>query len=398
MTTQQGWRNIKLYGIFWLLKEPLFWGPIVITFIQSISKMSLSEVYFMESACIIVAILLQAPTGALADKLGRKKTMIIGELLLVIMTLMFAAADSKLEMWLANIVAFAGYAFVGGADKALLYDSLKFLGLEKEHRRIIGKFYGRRFILVAGCSIAVGWLAEINIRIPLYMCLPPMAANLILVFFLTEPPHKNEQQKRENYFLFMLKSIVFVANHRAVKWTIAFTALVAMASKLWFFSYNPYFELVGLRLSDFGYIFAALNLVSALSSWLAHKIHHHLGDVGSQVMIVSCLFIPLMLMGAFPIAPFAWLVIVQNIVRGYLDPFMTDFLNQHLDSENRATVLSIGSGFSQLIEMFSLSGFGMALGILPLTTCLQLLGLTVLILGTILLMLYFKIFPQSATS
>jgi MFS family permease len=37
------------------------------------SKMSLSEIFFMEGVTVFLLALLQIPTGALADKIGRKK-------------------------------------------------------------------------------------------------------------------------------------------------------------------------------------------------------------------------------------------------------------------------------------------------------------------------------------
>lgn len=404
MNTQLALRNLKLYLVFWLLREPLFWGPILIIFIQSASKMSLSEVYFMESACIIVAIILQVPTGALADLIGRKITMMIGVFLLIIMMIMFCSATTKLEMWLSNIVAFIGYSFISGADKALLYDSLLYLGREKEHRYLLGRFSGYSFLLSAGCSIICGWLAEVDLRLPLYLCLPPLVFNFALIWFFTEPPRQGERQgpdkrqKFSDYFLLMSKSVLFVANHRPVKWTIAFIAVVSVAGKLWFFSYNPYFQLVGLDLSSFGYIFCGLNLVAAVCSYQTQKIHDCLGDVGSQLAILSCLFLPIVLMGTFVLPMMAWLVVAQNFVRGYFNPFMTDFLNRHLDSENRATVLSIGSAVSEASQLVALLGFGFLLQTCQLATCLQILGVTVLVLGAFLLLMYFRIFKARAAA
>ncbi|MEI6288661.1 MAG: MFS transporter [bacterium] len=396
MNKEKALRNVRLYAIFWMLKEPLFWGPVLIIFIQMASKMSLSEVYLMESACIVTAILLQVPTGALADLIGRKKTMMIGSGLLILMMLMFSCATTKWEMWLANIVAFAGYTFLSGADSALLYDSLRFLGRESEHRNLLGKMSGYRFVLVAVCALVCGWVSEINIRWPLYLCLPPLAINFLLLFFLTEPPYAgNKKYNSSGHFSLMKASVLFVANHKKVKWAIGFIVLVSVAGKLWFFSYNPYFQLVGLSLTKFGYIFCALNLVAAVSSYSTQKIHDRLGDVGSIIVILACLFVPILIMGT-AVAPWAaWLVITQNFVRGYFDPFMTDFLNQYLDSENRATVLSVKSAVSELAQLIALLAFGGLLAVWSLPVCLQILGMTVLIGGAWLVFTYFRLFKEA---
>jgi len=97
-------------------------------------------------------------------------------------------------------------------------------------------------------------------------------------------------------------------------------------------------------------------------------------------------------MGSFVIWPAALLVIVQNFVRGYFEPFINDFLQQYLDSENRATVLSIKSAVTSSVHVLSLLVFGWLLASWSLATCLQILGVSVLTFGAILIWSYRKIF------
>ncbi|HPN81500.1 MAG TPA: hypothetical protein PK412_03070, partial [bacterium] len=78
MDIKQANRNVVLYYFFQLLREPLFWGPILISYIRHVSQMSLSEIYIMEATCLIGIMLLEIPSGALADLLGRRRTIFIG--------------------------------------------------------------------------------------------------------------------------------------------------------------------------------------------------------------------------------------------------------------------------------------------------------------------------------
>lgn len=393
MTREQARRNIKLYYAYTMIKEPLFWGAILVELIMRVSLMSLTEVYFMESACIIISIFLEIPTGALADHIGRKKTIIIGNTLLVVMMLIFSFCSSKPSMWIADIIGFAGYTFISGADTALLFDSLKFLGREEDHRKIVSRAGTCKYLLVAICSLGTGYMAGIDLRFPLYACIPFLMFSWILVWKFTESPYAGRDRYDGKKHLQLMKdSFVFVIGHARVIWAISFIVLVATVCKLWFFSYNPYFSHVGLDYKNFGYIFFGLNLVAAISSFLLPTIHRRIGNFGSIVLMIACMSVPLIAMGTFVVPMAAWLVLVQNVIRGYFDPFMNDFLQRYLDSRNRATVLSVKSATSSVGQFFALMGFGAMLGIWPLPNCLTILGLTALLGGVVLIVAYRKVF------
>ena len=309
------------------------------------------------------------------------------------MMLMFSLAESRLMMWLADIVCFAGITFVSGADSALLFDSLKFLGREGEHKKILGRALSWRYFLIAICSVVGGYLATINMRLPLFLCLPPMILNWLVAWWFTEAPFAgNSYYDAREHWRIMKTSVLFVANHLKVKWLISFMVLVSVAGKLWFFTYNNYFVEVGLPMWTFGWIFAALNVVAGVFSYRAHWLYSRLGDDISVIGVVLCLGLPILAMGSFVIWPAALLVIVQNFVRGYFEPFINDFLQQYLDSENRATVLSIKSAVTSSVHVLSLLVFGWLLASWSLATCLQILGVSVLTFGAILIWSYRKIF------
>ena len=393
MNTKQAERNVRLYYWFRLLDEPLFWGPILITFISRVSGMSLSDIYFMESICIIGLFLLEIPSGALADLIGRKKTIFFGSLFLLADIILFASASAPWMIWTANLIWVVGFSLISGAETSLLFDTLKFLGRENEFKKIEGRAIAYRLFLIALCSIGVGYLAEVNIRLPVYLSAFFKMFFCLVCYLFVEPPFSGQGKYNWRKHLEMMKiSVLFVANHQKVKWIIAFTVLVGVISKIWFFTYNPYFELVELPLKYFGWIFCGLNLVAATSSWFSDWLSKKLGDLGSIILIVIVIAIPIILMGSFVSQTMVFLVILQNIARGHLTPFVGHFLHQYLDSENRATVVSIKSAVSSFGQFVGLGIFGWLLGIFSLPTCLIFLGITMLIGGLVLLFSYQKLF------
>ncbi|MFA5047633.1 MAG: MFS transporter [Patescibacteria group bacterium] len=396
MTVQQARRNIKLYYWFQLFKEPFFWGAILITYINRVSGMTLSDIYFMESVCVIGIVILDAPFGALADLIGRRYTLLIGSIIMAVKILVFASACNPLMIWLANLCWVFAISLISGADTSMLADTLKVLGRENDFRHIEGRSQSYRLAGMAIGALLAGYMAQWHLRLPVFASFPFIVAAIPVTYMMVDPPMVAQKHKNWKEYVQLLKlSVLFVFNHRQVKWIISFTVLISVASKLWFFTYNPYFELVNLPLSQFGWMFCLLNIVAALSSHEAARMHRYLGDLGSVAVMVVFLAVPIWFMGWQVTKISILLILMQNVVRGYVSPFLGGFLHQYLDSENRATVASIKSTASSIAQSVFLALFGLALMRWSLPFCLEILGLGTGLVGLLLIFSYSRVFRSS---
>jgi MFS family permease len=103
-------RNIKFYKLFKILSMPLFWGPVLISYIVNIGKMSLADVYLMESFVVVGMVFMEIYSSGWADLLGRKKSIIIGTTLELIALVLFVFVSSPFLVIVANIVITIGAA------------------------------------------------------------------------------------------------------------------------------------------------------------------------------------------------------------------------------------------------------------------------------------------------
>jgi MFS family permease len=378
-----------------LFSEPLFWGPILIISIQQLAHMTLPDIYFMEATVMVLCVILNIPAGALADIIGRKKTLIIAMVFHIASRVFFITMTSPLDAWIGNILWAFGYSLQNGADVALLYSNLNARGLQKKFSRIEGCAVGGRMLLIAFCSLAVGPMASINMRLPLYCCLPFLFIPLIVSFYMKEPVVTKKFSIGEQLRT-MKDGTLYAIRKPEIRWIIGFCALLVGASKIWFFTYNPYFVIVGIDLRYYGVIFFLLNIVAWASSHWAHRIQSRLNERSCIVGMIVCVGLPILIMGVFPLAAMAYLVTSQNMVRGFMRPFTEGFMNHHINSEKiRATVLSVRSSLSDMVTVISLFCFGMMDKRLGLLNSLIILGITVLILGMTSYRRYCKLFPQS---
>lgn len=372
--------NIFLYRLYVIFNEPLFWGPILIVSLQKLAGMSLPGIFYMESAVLIICVLLDIPFGALADIIGRKKTIIIGRLFLFLSVCMFAFMSSPLHAWTANILWAIGYTLQSGADTSFLYDTLKECGRESEYKKIEGKSVGARFFVIAFCSLTVGFLASIDLRLPLYLSIPFVFIPLVSSFFIHEPIYTKVYSVQKQVDI-LKQGLVFLLQSKEVRFMVGFATLVSCISKVWFFTYNPYFEIVNLDISYYGFIFFLLNVVAWLSSHYAHKIESHLGEGNCILFMILCIGVPLIIMGLFPLEVCVYLLVVQNLVRGFMKPFIGDYMHKHVATGIRATTMSIESAVSNFASIISLAMFGMLIEHVSLLHSLIILGVTTLVLG-----------------
>jgi predicted MFS family arabinose efflux permease len=162
---------------------------------------------------------------------------------------------------------------------------------------------------------------------------------------------------------------------------IGFAALLVTTSKVWFFTYNPYFVRVGIPIEEYGIIFFFLNVIAWLSSKYGHRVEQTIGERACVITMVLCLGVPILLMALFPSQPVAYLVLVQNVVRGFQKPFVDDYLNRHIESSMRATVLSVQSSAGNLASVAGLIIFGVFTANFSLLSSLTLLGAIALVFG-----------------
>ena len=101
----------------------------------------------------LTIILLEVPSGALADTLGRKKLLILGAICMVVemLALLFSPMNGSEYVFLLfalnRIVSGLAEAAVSGADEALAYDSLKEAGEKKNGEKYSKKLSGIPLLL-----------------------------------------------------------------------------------------------------------------------------------------------------------------------------------------------------------------------------------------------------------
>ncbi len=124
-------RNIKLSYLLSYTFHSWFWMGNWIFYYLLFG--GYATVAMIDSGALLASLIFEVPTGAFADLVGKKKTLILSFFILTIGNVLVSMASSLWmlagSVWL--FICLAG-AFYSGTMEALLYDSLKSIKREKE--------------------------------------------------------------------------------------------------------------------------------------------------------------------------------------------------------------------------------------------------------------------------
>ena len=129
--------NIRLLHLIAFFGALYFYLPILTLFLQE-RGLSLLQVNSLWGIIVGTMFLAEVPTGVLADRMGRKRSIVVALGLQLLGELIFIFADRYWLFALSSITGGLGFAFSSGAFEALLFDSLKQVGQEKRMAEVSG--------------------------------------------------------------------------------------------------------------------------------------------------------------------------------------------------------------------------------------------------------------------
>ena len=127
-------RNIRLYYGFRGLNTMNFIMPIFILFLID-KGLSGFEIMLTQAAYTMMELLLTVPSGAMADRVGRKKTLILSNLLYAIAFVAYGFSETFVQILLAEMVFAVASATFHGTGEAFLYDTLAQHKKEKKYKK-----------------------------------------------------------------------------------------------------------------------------------------------------------------------------------------------------------------------------------------------------------------------
>ena len=183
-------RDLRLLAAFWFLRDFQLWIPVWIVFLTEERGFSLTQVTAAEGLFLAGMVSLEVPTGAVADRWGRSRSLALGALTLAASVLIFAFTTSFPVLLASFLLWSLAAALMSGADMALLFDTLKHDGRDSEFERFAGRGMAMSW---AGAGIATllgGPVAALtDIRTTIFIGAATCLGAMVLALAIHEPAH-----------------------------------------------------------------------------------------------------------------------------------------------------------------------------------------------------------------
>ena len=367
-------RNVRLFIAFRVFFNARFYYP-VFTILFLDFGLTLDQFALLNAAWAAAIVLLEVPSGALADTIGRRKLLVVTGFLMVIEIALLCFvplgnASLLFAVFLVNrILSGAAEAAASGADEAIAYDSLKKEGdahdwprvLEKQMRMQSMAYIGamslgaavydpalmQRLVTLLGLNVKL--TQAISLRFPLYLTFIFAIMTLLTTLRMEENPSPTEPECKPEGNCAPSIWQAFKLTLQAGGWILNTPfALVVILAGLMFDNClrmattlnSQYYRLIDLPEASFGLIGSGLALLGLIIPRLAHRmVNRHTPAYNLGIMTAVSIAGLIGMTFFFPVIgllPVALLVVVMYMGRF----FQSHYLNRITASHQRATVLS----------------------------------------------------------
>ena len=356
-------RNISLGYIIGALMWGRFFIPVLALFYIA-SQVSLEQFTIIMAVFSLSTLLLEIPTGVVADLLGKKKTLLLSRGMYIIEIAIIAFCDGFWPFLIAKVISGVGVSLGSGTNSALVYDTLKKLGREEEHKVVSGKAQFISNIAMAFVFIIGAYLFSYYYKLPAYVSLPIVALGFILTFFLKEPYEPVKKFNIKNSILHLKEGISYFFKKPYLVYLAFFTLIIGSINSMMLSLSSSYLQNILIPISVIGIIAFIANLLSAYSSKRAHKWEEKIGEKKSLILIQFIVLVSVFCMGLLIPKIGVLFFLLIPFIDGFYGILLSDYTNRHVEHSHRATMLSINNMFDNIgiFILFPILGYSIKVG------------------------------------
>ncbi|MHB1322870.1 MAG: MFS transporter [Coriobacteriia bacterium] len=367
------------YGLF-TLATSLIWA--VNTLFLLDAGLDIFTVMVVNSAFTIGQLVFEIPTGVVADTIGRKASFLLGIASLAVATLLYVMA-AELELGIpmfigASLLLGFGFTCQTGALEAWVVDALAFTGYTGALDGVFARGQIVFGIATLLGTVGGGLLGQADLALPYYVRSAVLGAAFVLVVFTMKDLGFESRPLHVRRLGQETRSILTAGTRygwrNPVVRPMMFAALVQGAFFIFgFYSWQRYF--LDLLARELVWVNGVVTAAFAGAGILGNLLVGRASDGGQRavtVLVATSLAQPVLVVAiglvgmvvpesSYGLGPFL-LVAGMYVVFGLLDgiqlPVRQAYLNRHIPSAQRATVLSLDAFFSEGGASAGQLGFG----------------------------------------
>ncbi len=352
-------RNIKTFYIRQFFHNLWFIVPVLVSFYNELG-LTFGQVLLLQSVSAISAIVFSVPSGLLADRIGRKKVLLLGIFLLNIFMFFYLFVVNFFEFVILDIIYGASLALIS-AEFPLVSDTLVEIDKEEITTKVFSNGNTILILSFMASNIALIFLIDYGYRFTILCSL----IAFIISFFIAllgfrEPRIKHREKEQTKNFRFHLgKMNEYCRKDHFLLYLIIIGSVYLSISYLAFWVVQPYYTECNLPIESFGLLFAITNMTELIATYLSYRIEKKLGKKAT-LLIINLLFLLAFLGMSFIFNIFGLIfVILRQIGNAFAVPIFNAYISEEitymekLENEDipssKATIYSVYAMLNNLI-------------------------------------------------
>jgi MFS family permease len=338
-------RNLPLFYLYRFLRDAQIWIPVWVVFLTLHQGFSLAQVTAADGLFFLAVMMLEVPTGAVADRWGRSRSVGLGCVILAAALVVFAFTTSFPIMLISFGIWAVSSALMSGADLALLYDTLKALGREDEYEKHAGRGEAIAWVGAAAATALGGLVAELtSVRFTIFVGVGATLVAGLVAFSMAEAPHRADEAVTTRYLTNITKAFRIAWHDAPLRWLLLLGGILGACLSAAMYLTQPLLLDRGLEV---GVLFSAIQvpqlLAGAAGALLVASFLRKTGEATVVMAIIAAGIATYAGLATIPtLAAFA-LVPVIAMLESTVIPITTGYVNRRVPSDQRATILSLES-------------------------------------------------------
>ena len=270
----------------------------------------------------------EIPTGVIADRIGKKRALITGNLMMIVyyMSLLFSGSFAGIAV--GAFMFGVGSTFISGTEEAFLYDFLDTESAKKESVKYLGRLSAIITFSISCAIFAGGLMQKVNWNLVMASGVVAQTISIAIMAFLPNITHYSKDVHNIapgfKSFLQLLKSDRFIRS------IILFLGInVGVVSAVYILA-QDFFCDYGLPAEQVAFVFGAETILSVLVFSQVHRIQKWLGTMKSLIITITVVSVAFMLLGIPNKFTAVAMVLLISIANNYFSTILQNAYNCHV--------------------------------------------------------------------